>query len=48
MAATNGVAIEMNFREVLNASKNTRAKILKNMTQNMNIARNFSVFFERE
>lgn len=39
IAAKNRVAIEINFREVVNASKNTRAKILKNISQNVKIAK---------
>lgn len=39
LAAKNKVAIEINFREVLNASKGTRAKILKNISQNVSLAR---------
>lgn len=39
MAARNRVAIEINFREVANASKNTRAKILKNISQNIRLAK---------
>jgi ribonuclease P/MRP protein subunit RPP1 len=42
-AAKNKVAIEINFREVLNASKNTRAKILKNISQNVRMAKKLKV-----
>lgn len=42
-AAKNNVAIEINFREVLNASKNTRAKILKNISQNVQMAKKLKV-----
>lgn len=39
MAAKNGVAIEINFREILNSSGHTRAKILRNVSQNVVMAR---------
>lgn len=39
LAAKNKVAIEINFREVASASKNTRAKILKNISQNIRLAK---------
>ncbi len=39
LAAKNKIAIELNFREVMNASKNTRAKILKNISQNVRLAK---------
>ncbi len=39
LAARNKVAIEINFREVANASKGTRAKILKNISQNVRMAK---------
>lgn len=39
LARKNNVAVEINFREILNASKATRAKIMKNISQNIRIAR---------
>jgi ribonuclease P/MRP protein subunit RPP1 len=39
MAAKNNVAIELNFRHMLNASNHTRAKILRNMSQNVALAK---------
>lgn len=43
LAAKNKVAIEINFREALISSKNTRAKILKNISQNVRMARKLKV-----
>lgn len=43
LAAKNKVAIEVNFREVLNSNKNTRAKILKNISQNVRMAKKLKV-----
>ncbi len=40
-AAKNNVAIEINFREILNSSKKNRAKILSNMFHNIRIAKKF-------
>jgi len=40
-AANNNVAIEINFREVLVTSKRTRSMVLKNMTQNIKLAKKF-------
>lgn len=39
LAAKNKVAVEIDFREVLNASRGTRAKILKNIQQNIKLAK---------
>jgi ribonuclease P/MRP protein subunit RPP1 len=39
MAAKNNVAIEINFREIINSSRSTRAKILRNVSQNVIMAR---------
>ena len=41
LAARNKVAIEINFREVLNTSKATRAKIMKNISHNVRLAKKF-------
>jgi ribonuclease P/MRP protein subunit RPP1 len=40
-AAKNGVAIEINFREILITSKRTRAKVLENITHNIKLAKKF-------
>ena len=41
LAAKNNVAIEINFREVLVSSKRTRSLILKNMYQNIKLAKKY-------
>ncbi len=43
LARKNEVAIEINFREVLNSSKKTRSLILKNIQQNVKIAKKYKV-----
>jgi len=40
-AAKNGVAIEINLREVLIASKRTRVKVLENIARNVMLAKKF-------
>ena len=40
-AAKNNVAIEINFREILITSKNSRSKVLSNMRNNIVIAKKF-------
>ncbi|MBI2005213.1 MAG: PHP domain-containing protein [Candidatus Aenigmarchaeota archaeon] len=40
-AAENNVAIEVNFREILLASKRTRNMIMKNISQNVKLAKKF-------
>ncbi len=40
-AAKNNVAIEVNFREILLASKRTRNLIMKNISQNVKLAKKF-------
>jgi ribonuclease P/MRP protein subunit RPP1 len=40
-ASKNNVAIEINFREVLFSSKKTRSMILKNISQNVKLAKKF-------
>jgi ribonuclease P/MRP protein subunit RPP1 len=40
-AAKNNVAIEINFREVLFSNKRTRSMTLRNMTQNVQLAKKF-------
>lgn len=41
LAAKNNVAIEINFREILVSSKRTRSIILKNMSNNVKLAKKF-------
>lgn len=41
LARDNNVAIEINFREILNANKRTRSLVMKNMVQNIMLARKF-------
>ncbi len=41
LAAENNVAIELNFREILLANKRTRNTIMKNISQNLKLARKF-------
>lgn len=41
LAAKNNVAIEINFREILVSSKKTRSMILKNMLNNIKIAKKY-------
>jgi len=41
LAAKNNVAIEINFREMLVSSKRTRSIILKNMCQNVKLAKKY-------
>lgn len=41
LAAKNNVAIEINFREVLISSKRTRSIVLKNMLQNVKLAKKY-------
>jgi len=41
LATKNNVAIEINFREILVSSKRTRSMILKNMTQNVKLAKKY-------
>jgi ribonuclease P/MRP protein subunit RPP1 len=41
LAAKNNVAIEINFREILIASKGTRSKILSNIENNIRLAKKF-------
>jgi len=41
LAAKNHVAIEINFREILQSSKNTRSHILHNMTENVRLCKKF-------
>jgi len=38
MAARNNVAVEINFREILNASGSSRAKIMRNVSENIRLA----------
>lgn len=40
-AAKNNVAIEVNFREILITSKNTRSKVLHNIEQNIRLAKKY-------
>jgi ribonuclease P/MRP protein subunit RPP1 len=40
-AARNNVAIEINFREILITSKNTRSRVLSNIENNIKLARKF-------
>jgi ribonuclease P/MRP protein subunit RPP1 len=40
-AAKNNVAIEINFREILVSSKKTRSMILKNISQNVRLAKKY-------
>jgi ribonuclease P/MRP protein subunit RPP1 len=39
MAAKNNVAIEINFREILNTSKSGRARLMRNVSENVRMAR---------
>lgn len=39
LAARNGVALEVNFREVMEASKGTRAKVIRSISQNVILAK---------
>ncbi|MEM5791110.1 MAG: RNase P subunit p30 family protein [Candidatus Aenigmatarchaeota archaeon] len=41
LAAKNKVAVEMNFREILFSTKKTRSLILKNMAQNLRLAKKY-------
>ena len=43
LAAKNNVAIEINFREILITSKNTRSRVLFNMEQNIRLAKKYRV-----
>lgn len=43
LAAKNNVAIEINFREILISSKRTRSTIMKNMLQNVKLAKKYKV-----
>lgn len=38
MAARNNVAVEINFREILNASRSSRAKLMRNVSENVRMA----------
>ncbi len=41
LAAKNNVAIEVNFREILQSSKNTRSHIIHNITENVRLCEKF-------
>jgi ribonuclease P/MRP protein subunit RPP1 len=43
LASANNVAIEINFREILLSSKNTRSQILHNISQNVELCKKFKV-----
>ncbi|MBL7169558.1 MAG: hypothetical protein ISS48_00890 [Candidatus Aenigmarchaeota archaeon] len=43
LAKENNVAVEVNFREILLSSKNTRSHILHNITQNVRLCKKFKV-----
>jgi ribonuclease P/MRP protein subunit RPP1 len=43
LAAENNVAIEINFREILNSSKNTRANIMHKIKTNVEICKKYKV-----
>lgn len=43
LAKENNVAIEVNFREILLSSKNTRAHIIRNITENVKLCKKFHV-----
>jgi len=41
LAAKNGVAVEMNFREITIASKSTRSKVLANIARNIRLVKKY-------
>jgi ribonuclease P/MRP protein subunit RPP1 len=41
LAKENGVAIELNFREILTSNKKTRSRVLENMRDNVALARKY-------
>jgi ribonuclease P/MRP protein subunit RPP1 len=43
LAAENNVAIEVNFREILNSSKNTRANIMHKIKNNVELCKKYNV-----
>jgi len=43
LARANNVAIEVNFREILLSSKNTRANIIHNISENVKLCKKFKV-----